>query len=167
MGKRGPKKDPIEVLEARGSARAAGRRAAAVLTTPESTALVQRGYPQSLKPQARPFFDGVCRHLENIGRLREAFSPAAILLANLQSDLDEITQAQLQESDCGDIDPKVKGLIESRRSIRHMALVDRVIRLMDRFYMTPGAMEGVSVPRPAPKEVKNEPAKAPLRGQRK
>ena len=171
MSRQGRKPELIENLIARGSrtprikTHARGNLPACQEPRPD--------YPPNLKESARPYFDGICAHLESIKRLRAAFAPAVVLLANLQADLDALTEQdrRVSELQARIIEPpaeptaeqlKALALMDTRANLRRMALTDRIIRLMDRLFMHPESMEGLVIPR-NPEDQQPKPGKAPLR----
>lgn len=163
MPRPGPKPQPVEVLQARGS-RDPRTKTKELASIPE-TAPVPRGeYPPNLKPMARPYYDGICLHLENIKRLRSAYVPAMVELANLMTDMDRLrfNENRLDDPEL-EISTKDRILLESRLILQKDNIGKAMLRLQREFYMTPAAMEGVAIAKDPPKPVENQPAKAPLR----
>lgn len=145
------------MLEARGSTLVKGRKADA----PELLPMSKPDYPANLHHEARPYFDGICANLEAIKRLRDVYAPGITLLANLMAEHDRICASEL-EPRSEELTPMEVALIESRVGIRKKTLVDQIIKLMDRHYMHPASMEGVSIPKDPAKQVETN-GKAPLR----
>lgn len=168
MPRQGRKPELIENLIARGS-----RSPRVKAHTPGNLPVCQEprpDYPPNLNESARPYFDGICAHLERIKRLDPAYAPIVTMLANMQADLDSIgeqdrrvseLQARLKEPTAEEL--KALILMDARANVRRMALTDRIIRLMDRLYMHPEALEGVTIPRTPGDTLDNRPAKAALR----
>jgi hypothetical protein len=163
VGKRGPQRAPTEVLEARGS-RLVKERKGALDVQHESLPAPRPDYPPNLKPAARPYFDGICGHLEEIKRLRPAFAPAMVILANMLADYDRLGKdEELLDDPANEIDLETRVMMSTRIATRKKDLLNLIRQYMDRFYMNPGSMEGVHIPKEKPNQVQNEPRKAQLR----
>jgi hypothetical protein len=163
VGKRGPKPQPIEVLEARGS-REPRVKQKELASLPDLAPVPRADYPINLTVMARPYYDGICAHLESIKRLRGAFVPGMVELSHLLCDLDRLRleQNRLEDPEL-ELSTKDRILLESRIIIQKDTVGKAVHRLMREYYMTPASLEGVAVEKDKPKPVENEPIKAPLR----
>lgn len=166
MARTGPKPKPVEILQARGS-REPRTKIKELASIPDMTPVPRGDYPPNLKPIARPYYDGICGHLETIKRLRSAYVPAMVELANLMTDMDRLRFNENRLDEPGlELSAKDRILLESRLILQKDNIGKAMLRLQREFYMTPAAMEGVAVAKDPPKPVENQPAKAALRGRK-
>ncbi len=98
-------------------------------------------YPPSLRQDAQPYFDGICKHLEQMKRLHDAVAPGAVILANMLSQIDTLTFNI------------AAGAADKTDIVLYKDLVALVARYSREYFLTPASLEGITIPKDKPKAV--------------